>query len=175
MTSKRRKEGNLYKSVHPRLKSDFGKIEGLPDWLGGKKGAIYDIWRKATKAAAHQYQPYGGQRISPRTDLQRSAATQLQNLIDQQQQSNIPQHAQNHLQQAAQQNILQATQPYLNQNVNPLALRQEYANPYQQQMIQTLRNESQQHLLEDILPRINASYIKGFHSSGRNKFTQKAI
>lgn len=114
-------------------------------------------------------------RLAKRTPLQKAAAQQVQDLIANQKRLNIPQKAQQNLAQAQQQNIMQAVQPYLNQSVDPLDLRQHYLNPYQNQMIQTLRDESKQHLLEDILPKVNASYIKGFHSSGRNKFTQKVI
>lgn len=118
---------------------------------------------------------YDKKRLAERTPAQKAAAQQVQNIIANQQRLNIPQKAQDQLAKANQQNIMQTVQPYLQQSADPLALRQQYMNPYQQQMVASLRDESKQHLLEDILPRVNASFIGGFHSSGRNKFTQKAI
>lgn len=166
-----RREKGKRGTPYPLSPSTQSKIDVVPLY---RHQALLKLHSKALNLRRPR-KTYDRARVAPFTELQELARRQAKKIITDQERNNLHGKAQTQLENANQQNILNTVQPYLNQEVNPLTARAQYLNPYQNNMIQTLREESQQHLLEDILPRVNASYIRGFHSSGRNKLTQKAI
>jgi hypothetical protein len=157
---------------------DYGTIQSAPAWYSE---ARFKNIRKARDLRKVPYKPYTNKkgRLAERTDLQRQAAQHVRDLINRQNREGIGQQANTQLRNANQQNIMNQIQPYLAEraDTNPLNNYQQYMNPYQQDVARGLRQESTEHLLEDILPRINASFIGqgAFHGGSRSRFIGKAV
>lgn len=130
---------------------------------------LYNLMSGAYSAAQQEYQPYGGPRIAGFTDPQQQAFQMTQDAAGSYQPELTA--AQQTAAQGAGLNTLTAAQPYFSQASQSLpSTIQNYMNPYQQNVINTMGSEAARQLQEKILPQVSDEFTKaGQYGSTRHQ------
>jgi len=137
---------------------------------------LYNLMSGAYSAAQQPYQAYEGPRIAGFTPGQ----TQAFGATEQAAGAYKPQltAAEQTAQQAGGISAMGAAQPYFNQaSQNLPSTIQNYMNPYQQNVIDTMGSEAQRQLEEKILPAIGDQFTRAgqFGSSRQQEIAQRGV
>jgi hypothetical protein len=137
---------------------------------------LYNLMSGAYSAAQQEYQPYGGPRIAGFTDPQQAAfqtsqqaATAYQPQLEAAKQTAT---------QAGGLSTIGAAQPYFSQAGKTLpSTIQDYMNPYQKNVIETMGSEAQRQLQEKILPAIGDQFTRAgqFGSTRQQEIAQRGV
>jgi len=137
---------------------------------------LYNLMSGAYSAAQQEYQPYGGPRIAGFTDPQQAAFQASQQAAG----AYKPQMeaAKQTATQAGGLSTMSAAQPYFSQAGKTLpSTIQDYMNPYQKNVIETMGSEAQRQLQEKILPAIGDQFTRAgqFGSSRQQEIAQRGV
>jgi hypothetical protein len=137
---------------------------------------LYNLMSGAYSAAQQEYQPYGGPRIAGFTDPQQAAfqtsqqaATAYQPQLEAAKQTAT---------QAGGLSTIGSAQPYFSQAGKTLpSTIQDYMNPYQKNVIETMGSEAQRQLQEKILPAIGDQFTRAgqFGSTRQQEIAQRGV
>jgi hypothetical protein len=130
---------------------------------------LYNLMSGAYSAAQEEYQPYSGPRIAGFTQPQQEAFDVTKNMAMAYQPQ--LQAAQQTAAKGAGLDTLATAQPYFAQAGQTLpSTIQNYMNPYNQNVIQTMGSEAQRQLQEKILPQISDQFTRsGQYGSTRHQ------
>jgi len=137
---------------------------------------LYNLMSGAYSAAQQEYQPYGGPRIAGFTDPQQAAFQTSQQAATAYQPQ--LQAAKQTATQAGGLSTIGAAQPYFSQAGKTLpSTIQDYMNPYQKNVIETMGSEAQRQLQEKILPAIGDQFTRAgqFGSSRQQEIAQRGV
>jgi hypothetical protein len=112
-------------------------------------------------------------RLAPMNERHKQATRMLEQSFD----DDTLELSKEELAKARRHNTLETVRPFVESSLEvPDAYTQKYMNHYKRDVIDALRDESQRSLLEDIIPKINTSYIsKGaYHSGARMAAIERA-
>lgn len=137
---------------------------------------LYNLMSGAYAAAQQPYQPYGGPRIAGFTEPQQQAFQATQAAVG----AYKPQltAAEQTAAQGAGLSTLGAAQPYFSQASQTLpSTIEQYMNPYQKNVIETMGTEAQRQLQEKILPAIGDQFTRAgqFGSSRQQEIAQRGV
>ena len=137
---------------------------------------LYNLMSGAYAAAQQPYQPYTGPRIAGFTEPQQQAfqATQQASTAYKPQLTAAEQTAQ----QAAGLSTLGAAQPYFTQASQTLpGVIQNYMNPYQQNVINTMGTEAARQVQEKLLPQVGDIFTRAgqYGSSRQQEIAQRGV
>lgn len=130
---------------------------------------LYNLMSGAYSAAQQEYQPYQGPRLAGFTEPQQQAFQKTEQAAGAYQP--MLSAAEQTAQQAAGLSTLGAADPYFKQAGQTLpSTIQNYMNPYQQNVIDTMGTEAARQLQEKILPQISDQFTKaGQYGSSRHQ------
>jgi hypothetical protein len=137
---------------------------------------LYNLMSGAYSAAQQEYQPYGGPRIAGFTDPQQAAFQTSQQAATAYQPQ--LQAAKQTATQAGGLSTIGAAQPYFSQAGKTLpSTIQDYMNPYQKNVIETMGSEAQRQLQEKILPAIGDQFTRAgqFGSTRQQEIAQRGV
>jgi hypothetical protein len=137
---------------------------------------LYNLMSGAYSAAQQEYKPYEGPRIAGFTDPQQAAFQASQQAATAYQPQ--LQAAQQTAAQGAGLNTLTAAKPYFDQASQTLpSTIQNYMNPYQKNVIETMGSEAQRQLKEKILPAIGDQFTRAgqYGSSRQQEIAQRGV
>ncbi len=137
---------------------------------------LYNLMSGAYSAAQQEYQPYGGPRIAGFTDPQQAAFQTSQQAATAYQPQ--LQAAKQTATQAGGLSTMGAAQPYFSQAGKTLpSTIQDYMNPYQKNVIETMGSEAQRQLQEKILPAIGDQFTRAgqFGSTRQQEIAQRGV
>jgi hypothetical protein len=137
---------------------------------------LYNLMSGAYSAAQQEYQPYGGPRIAGFTDPQQAAFQTSQQAATAYQPQ--LQAAKQTATQAGGLSTMGAAQPYFSQAGQTLpSTIQNYMNPYQKNVIETMGSEAQRQLQEKILPAIGDQFTRAgqFGSTRQQEIAQRGV
>jgi hypothetical protein len=137
---------------------------------------LYNLMSGAYSAAQQPYQAYGGPRIAGFTDPQTQAFTQTAQAAGSYQPQ--LQAAEKTAATAGGLSTIGAAQPYFNAAAQTTpGVIQNYMNPYQQNVIDTMGTEAQRQLQEKILPAIGDQFTRAgqFGSSRQQEIAQRGV
>ena len=137
---------------------------------------LYNLMSGAYSAAQQPYQAYGGPRIAGFTDPQTQAFTQTAQAAGSYQPQ--LQAAEKTAGTAGGLSTIGAAQPYFSAAAQTTpGVIQNYMNPYQQNVIDTMGTEAQRQLQEKILPAIGDQFTRAgqFGSSRQQEIAQRGV
>jgi hypothetical protein len=137
---------------------------------------LYNLMSGAYSAAQQPYQAYGGPRIAGFTDPQTQAFTQTAQAAGSYQPQ--LQAAEKTAATAGGLSTIGAAQPYFSAAAQTTpGVIQDYMNPYQKNVIETMGTEAQRQLQEKILPAIGDQFTRAgqFGSSRQQEIAQRGV
>lgn len=134
-------------------------FQGTPFWYGGPYGEIQSLAERAKAESLAEYKDYPYERIADLSPLQEVASSEAMNEIQNKEYEDLFNNSKRFM--------TEATDTPAYQDID------NYMNPYQERVLDTLEKRMNRNLYENILPNLNSNYIsKGMYNSGGRETAQ---